>query len=261
MDNPLFGAIGIDTFLMALRSISKGQKGKIDYPSLLEWKDVEFRGDEKNARDIFLRLINQAVEKSTDETREIDIIGDCELVEGMAVFMSCESSDGIITFCRLHVIVAPDGDLINLYDNEYDPAFYYRLDYSLEERGGLFNHPFPHIHTVRDGAPRFPLSLDGSIFPPIVFLEFLMMNFYYDRWLSWALSKYPKSDFYKVPDDELSPEQMVESFKLREQWEQIPKQKRQIFLERIKKSTRDAKIQASERFPKINPDSLELNYF
>lgn len=264
MINPkaIFGAEGMINFMSALHA-HRHFTPKFQFPDSAPWKEVKLKfkkiedydnTEDASPREFFVRLINEA-----EAAGDSNAIESCQLVEGVAVFMECERSGPRLVRCSVQVIINPVGNLEDLYlDDQQDPI-YYRHDYSTRERGSLFDHPFPHIHSVPKGAPRFPLILDSQVFPALAFIEFVMINHSYSNWLEWVIREYGKHYPGDIPDDELTPDQFLDAYKSEANWSRIPEAQRAEFLRRVRRSSRDKLQRLSHGCPSVDPELLALS--
>jgi len=254
----IFGTAGMINFVAALSHVRNGY-GDTKFPAATEWRDVNFRCTEAKPRDFFVRLINEAVEHGfLDDAKAIE---SCELDEGIALFMEMTWSGDRLLRCSVQIVAALGQDLETLYVDDECDGVYYRFDYAINERGQLFDHPFPHIHSVPDGAPRFPFAITKEVFPPLTFIEFAMINHSYESWRDWILFVYASRNPGDVPENENTPEEFFESFKDELKWLSIDESKRNRFLKLLKEASKEALKAISGDLPKIDSDHLMLNYW
>lgn len=259
----IFGAEGMIGFMASLRA-HRYSTPKFRFPDSIHWKNVKLKFkrredgedvEDTSPRAFFVRLLEEA---SADGDN--NAVGSCELVEGVAVFMECERSGPRLLRCSVQVIVSTKGDLENLYLDENQVAIYYRYDYSVEERGSLFDHPFPHVHSVPNGPPRFPFTFDHRVFPALAFIEFVMINHSHGKWLEWILDKYAKSHPGDIPEDDFLPDDYLEAYKSEGEWSKIPEAKRSEFLARIRRLSNQALRQLSDGCPSIDTELFALSF-
>jgi hypothetical protein len=257
----IFGASGMINLSAALRP-HRGRQGECRFPVATEWRNVGLTCNHSNPRWFFVQLIRAATAcPNPDRNAVRGAIESCQLDEGVAVFMELKWEGSLITRCSIQVIVAPDRDLETLYWRRRCKGVYYRLDYSMEERGKLFDHPFPHVHSVPDGAPRFHFPVRSRVFLPFALLEFVMMNRHYEKWWDWIQKEYQQLNPGEVPDDELTPQEMAEAYKEDSTWRRIDATQRNQFLTLLREASRRALEGESEGYPMIDPELSALNYW
>ena len=92
-------------------------------------------------------------------------------------------------FVNLQAVTTENGDIDDFILKKPNVlGHYFRLDLDLDKPGPLFKEPLPHIHTRPIREPRFSLPLTSSKTCIVDFLEFLYLNFHYDKWRNWAKS-------------------------------------------------------------------------
>ena len=189
-----FGVKGVTRCLSELDP-GKITSGTKSFPLNLEWKNTNLKCDEDDPGEWFVRIVREASKMSSIQDLEVrSVIESCQLAKGLAAFASLSWKRGAITYLSMQVFATPGISLENYFDGgecliDGKPAVprYYRLDFSPSERGNLFDHPFPHIHSIPDGSPRFPWTFSPSVFPALSFLEFVIANHQYDSWKQWLI--------------------------------------------------------------------------
>jgi len=256
----MFGTDGMIRFIAALRNRRDTPETEdCRFPIADEWKTVDLTCTDDNARNFFVRLIDDAV--SSGSCTDTQAIESCQLDEGVALFMELKWRGDQILHCSIQVVATPESDLETLYLDEACRGVYYRFDYSIDERGKLFDHPFPHVHSVSEGAPRFQFPIRCRAFPPFAFIEFVMINHHYEKWLGWVLGKYAEMYPGDIPENERTPDELLEAYKEEVEWLKIDESERGRFLRRFKSASTDAIESKSANYPRINPDHLALNYW
>lgn len=236
-----------------------GQNGITKFPFSPEWIGANHTCNNESPRNFFVRLVNDATPSGS--VNKAIAIQNCELVDGVAVFGHLEWKGERLLKCSIQAVVAPESDLETFYLKDSIQGIYYRFDYSVSERGRLFDHPFPHIHCVPDGGPRFPFRIHSNVFPPLQFLEFVMINHGYEKWSRWIISEYAKRYPEEIPDDYPTPEQILEAYKVESDWLRIDKNLRNRFIDRLKRSSIDALLSLSVGYPLIDPEYYANNYW
>ena len=256
----MFGTEGMIRFIHALRERrDTAETEECRFPIADEWRAVNFTCTDDNPRDFFVKLVNEAA--SSGFCTDAGAIDSCQLDEGVALFMDLKWKGDQILRCSIQVVATPERDLETLFLNEESRGVYYRFDYSIDERGKLFDHPFPHVHSVSDGAPRFQFPIRGRAFPPFAFIEFVLIHHHYDTWLKWVLGKYAERYPGDIPENERTPDELLDAYKEEVEWLKIDEAERARFLKRLKRASMDAIESKSANYPRINPDHLALNYW
>lgn len=157
------------------------------------------------ARDISLRT---SPKESLHQwfVRVVDIFGGiekCSISDNMACVGSVHWEDGIVTYANLQILAVKVGNIEDYYlsskdDNGFQSQ-YFRMEYDSTMPGPFFKEPLPHVHTIPDREPRFPLRLTSSKTMIVDFLEFLYLNYQYDKWYMWAREIWKKNN---IDDDE-----------------------------------------------------------
>ena len=259
MNIPLFGCEGMINFLTCIRP-SPGGPVSSRFPSGEEWRDVGFSCEQKNPREFLRRLIGEAC--TAGSITEDAAINACELSPGLAIFMEAQSTGDRLDRCSVQAVAAPPGVTItDFWLTDEGQGTYCRLDYSIEERGSLFDHPFPHVHIAPEGPPRFPFSINSNVFPALSFLEFLLASYSHDDWTAWLLQQLGRHYPGETPDDERTADELLELYKSRATWEAVDQQVRFSFLTRLKKASKHTLEEVSAEFPKMRVDDLNLNYW
>ncbi len=255
---PLFGTPGMITVLASFRR-HNGQAGTAKFPTAPEWRGVGHTCNSESPREFFVRLVGEA--EASGHSDDANAIQSCQLADGVAIFIQLEWSGERLLKCSIQAVAAPGSDLETLYLDGNSQGVYYRFDYSVQERGCLFDHPFPHVHSVPEGGPRFPFRIPAGVFPPLAFLEFVMINHGYENWSRWILSEYSKRYSGEVPDNEPTPEQLIEAYKVESDWLRIDENYRARFISRLKHSSRDALLSLSVGYPLIDSENCTVNYW
>jgi hypothetical protein len=254
-DNPLLGSEGISRFLLALHPNSRPQ-GTNRFPNQNHWKDLSLRRDESDPRKWLGIMIANAIEAGCQD--DIEAIDSFEITDGLAVFASMTWNSHQIVHLSVQCLVTSGLSLFEYIYGEECPTQYYRLDYSLEERGSLFNHPFPHIHTLVDGSPRLGIHCDPYIFPALPFLEKVFIEHFYDKWSAWLTKEHSK--YFPDSSSSSSPSmgEYFEAYRSQEAWNQQVSTRRKI--RELKLSSEMSLLNRSEGFPYIDPNCLQLNW-
>ncbi|MBL9155794.1 MAG: hypothetical protein JNK37_25180 [Verrucomicrobiales bacterium] len=233
---------------------------KYRFPSGAEWKDIGFTCVEDNPREFLERLIHEAC--IAGEILDDVAVRACELAPGLAIFMEVQSTGDLLDRCSVQAVAAPPGITITdfLLNDEIRGA-YCRLDYSIMERGNLFDHPFPHVHIVHEGPPRFPFYINPKVFPALSFIEFLLANYSYDNWTAWLLQELGRHYPAETPDEELTADELLERYKSRTAWEAVEERIRDAFLKKLRNATKLTLEEVSVDFPKMRLDDLGLSYW
>ena len=258
MKEPFLGWHGTDnlTHVFAPNSEEVGARSR-KFPS---WNTVDFACVDSDPSKFFLKLITSA-ESILGKYRET-LVKECEIAPGIGAFIEFSWSDTYeLDVCKLQAIVVPSGDLSELLTTQVPASFYYRFEFSVKQRGSLFDHPFPHAHTFFDGAPRFPLPDRGRLFPLFHWLEFLMLNHHYSLWERWAISQCRFSIRPGLCTAERSPEDFLLAFPTKEEWEEIAEPERAAFVTALKITLREAADAKASGFPEIPAEFLSLNYW
>lgn len=137
--------------------------------------------------------------KSGDElydwfSRSVDSVGGLNNViidDNIAIFPFVNIKDREIANMSLQVLATIDCKITDYRDNESSAA-YFRLDYHPKEIGRIFSHPMPHIHISNKYDARMPFAIESPSTCILDFIEFLYINFYYEKWLSWAKDVWQK---------------------------------------------------------------------
>ncbi len=88
-----------------------------------------------------------------------------------------------------------------------------------------------------------------------------MINHDYDKWSRWILNEYSKRYPGEVPDDEPTPEQILEAYKVESDWLRIDANYRARFISRLKHSSIDSFLSLSVGYPLIDPEHYAVNYW
>jgi hypothetical protein len=259
---PLFGANGMDDLVALLRAagMTSAPSGSWNYPMADEWTKATLRCNELDPGSWFKRIVREASGR-TDAKDDLvkSVIESCEIAEGVALFVSLKWKAGKITYLSAQVFVTLSADLIEFFNGADSDSRYYRLDFSSEERGNLFDHPFPHLHTIPEGSPRLPWHFRPNITPIFSFLEFVFINHQYERWKRWLIQEHKKKFSYPSTDDQPLMEDVFESFKEPNSWSRVTDGNRLI--QELKAAAIEKLETLSEAALPIDPTLLPFNYW
>jgi hypothetical protein len=116
-------------------------------------------------------------------------VGRLELEQNTGAFATVHWVNGtLLTAASLQFIVSEGGTLAEAYAGAELPLHYFRLDLDAQTLGGLFSHPFPHVHVVPAEGGRFGPERPVPGNAVTDFIEFIYRNFHHDQWFSWAES-------------------------------------------------------------------------
>lgn len=255
MKEPFLGSQGIENLRFAFAGRNR-PSGECRFP---QWGEVEF-GCSSADPAVFIRQVLEDA-ASVQNIDQASAIEQCEIAPGLAVFIEFEWDNHILTRCSAQAVAIPNGSIADLFLNEPPTALYYRFDFSVKERGNLFDHPFPHVHTHYDGSPRFPCLPKGDAFPLFYWLEFLMLNHHYNLWERWAINQFRFSADTRLSTPDREPEDFLLAFPQQEDWNAIPEPERATFITAAKTALRNATAAKANDFPKLPAELLSLNYW
>ena len=181
---------GAENVLRAL-SAYKRPDGAAYFPGVaIRDADVRFSADD-NLHRWFLRCANASGGPEH-----------CIIDDRIAVFGTLKWKNGCATYVNMQAIVASKGFLENYYCKKTTAnCQYLRLELDLNKPGPLFKEPLPHIHSCPDGAPRFRFTPGDDWNLIAKFLEFLFLNYAYDKWLNWAWNVWKSNTAFQDGDD------------------------------------------------------------
>jgi hypothetical protein len=124
--------------------------------------------------------------RCVDEILEGDI-GSCQIEENIAFFAIIKWNNNKVNYINLQALVTTGGTLEDFYCNGSSIKYHYhRLDLDCDSTGELFKEALPHIHTYPNGPPRFSFNYNKTNNIIVEFMEFIYLNYCYDKWLKWA---------------------------------------------------------------------------
>jgi len=255
MNEPFLGYHGIDN-LRYVFSVRNRPRGACRFP---DWTDVDFDCNDSDPARFFSELLTRA--SDTLHTEKCGLVEQCEIAPGLGAFIEFSWEECTLTRCSAQSVVVPNGTLGELLSSQAPRAVYYRFDFSIKERGNLFDHPFPHAHSYFDGEPRFPMPMQDNSFPLFRWLEFLMLNHHYPLWLNWAKDKCNSSAVPGLRTPDREPEDFFKVFPKASDWNDIPLDERDAFVGAAKRTLHNAIISTAADFPKIPDEYLALNYW
>lgn len=110
-------------------------------------------------------------------------------------------SNEVLTFASIQVLVSVNCSMESRLEvgasGEID---YFRFDFHPEEPGEFAREPHPHVHIRPKGAPRVSVHappLDGGV---STFLEWIYLNYHYEKWIRWAEERWNASQYSKAGD-------------------------------------------------------------
>lgn len=115
----------------------------------------------------------------------------CKIDESIAAFGLSSWRDGVeLDYACVHIIVAVDSTIDDLYCDPSLPCHYFRMEADASQPGPLFKEAFPHIHVRLDGEPRFGLGAKCRTHVLQEFIEFIYRNYRHEEWMVWARHAY-----------------------------------------------------------------------
>jgi hypothetical protein len=254
-NKPPFNSHGVADFLRVTKP-NKNSTGSHKYPKG-PWKNVNTRCEEKDLHVWFTKMVDEA---ATGFDSPDAAIGNCELMPGLAIFAKFSWEQNILSSCSIQALIAPGNTLTEYYlDSNSSEAHYNRLDYSIEERGSIFNHPFPHIHSQPDGPPRFPFPISSESFPPLDFIEFIFLNYYHEEWQKWIETIHDSQTSSFLKNNNIELEDAIDAFKKAPLWERFKKP--EDLISEIKRAAQQEKAKLTANFPTIPDEHFLLNYW
>lgn len=255
MSEPFLGYPGVEN-LRHVFSVHINKPGCRRFP---KWSGVSFECEHSEPREFFLDIIEQAecilgIDRQT-------LLGQCEVAPGLAVFIEFSWCEKSLIQCSAQAVVVTNGTMTELLSAQPPRALYYRFDFSIGERGNLFDHPFPHAHSYFDGAPRFPFGNGNTSFPLFHWLEFLMLNHHYPLWLNWAKEQCNGSQVAGLRTAVRNSSDFFDDFPDEAKWNSIPSNERDAFVRAAKQTLHEATNSVAAAFPTIPKEFLNLNYW
>lgn len=107
--------------------------------------------------------------------------------DNIAVVGVTKWKNNSMSYLNMQVIATEEGTIEDFYLNESAAkCHYFRLDVDFSSIGPLFKETLPHIHTHPDGSPRYHFvpKHERTLIPE--FLEFIYLNYAYDKWVKWV---------------------------------------------------------------------------
>ena len=129
--------------------------------------------------------------------RSVNSVGGLEWVfhdDKIVIFPYVSIKNDFIVNMSFQVLATINCSILDYRDRKDKcSAAYFRLDYHPKEIGKIFSHPMPHIHISNKYDARIPFAIASPMTCILDFIEFLYINFDYEKWLSWAKKVWRKS--------------------------------------------------------------------
>lgn len=198
--NPLFGSSGAQNLLAMLRSHA-GTTGRGAFPR--SWSQSMSRNSGTTPAAWFAGCV--------------DALGvdpeNCAIDTNIACFGVVDWQNTTeLTYVCLHVLVATESAVEDVYCDWSLPSHYFRLEIDPTKPGPLFKEPSPHVHVHLDGEPRFAFGTAARPYVLQDFLEFIYRNYQYERWAAWARTVFKEREAKDIEELELF-DGLVQAFK------------------------------------------------
>ena len=159
---------------------------KSAFPRNLDVDDAKWRRSE-TLHQWFKRLVDKHCK------RRPEVLA---LEDNIAILAMLSWDNQRIIYASVPILIVPGCTLTEYYNGKAkSDGIYLRLDVSYNPLGEMFSHPLAHIHIGNGNTPRFALpgGANGNVL--MDFLEFVYLNFAYEKWQNWAkqqwMRKYP----------------------------------------------------------------------
>ncbi len=132
-------------------------------------------------------------------------IASCQIEENTALFAVVGWKNAKFNYINVQSLIC-NGCSLEEFSRGGNSADWHshRLDLDLSITGEIFKEALPHVHTRPNGPPRFFLDIDKKHNVIVDFIEFLYLNYHYDKWLGWAESAWRRSKEGKTRADTFS---------------------------------------------------------
>ena len=181
---------------MAVLNPGRRPTGETYYPKQLKNRESEIRvSKSETVADWFIRIIDTILNGD---------IKACEIEDNVAVFVIIKWKNYCIDYINFQVLITTEGRLETFYNSCSSMQHqYFRLDLDYTSSNLLFKEAVPHIHSLPKGPPRFLLNYLESKNIILDFIEFIYLNYDYDKWLEWAQAVWRINIPRKMEEDTL----------------------------------------------------------
>ncbi len=171
-------SLGSDNVLEAVKPYGCPKSA---FPRNLDVDDAKWRRSE-TLHQWFKRLVDKLCK------RRPEVLA---LEDNIAILAMLSWDNQRIIYASVPILVVPGCTLTEYYNGKAkSDGIYLRLDVSYNPLGEVFSHPLAHIHIGNGNTPRFALpgGANGNVL--MDFLEFVYLNFAYEKWQDWATQKW-----------------------------------------------------------------------
>ena len=181
----------------------------------------------------------------------------CCIEDNIGIIGVSKWTEGHMTYLNIQAIVTKDGRLEDFYRNESAVECQYtRLELNFKTLGPLFKEPLPHIHACHDGPPRYSFAPEGDRVLIARFLEFLYLNYAYDKWLDWAREVWQTRHVSGKDGDTFEP--IVQAYNASNSDVLIKRYAKDIL--KLRKALAVECMNVSRNLPSISPNARILSY-
>lgn len=256
IEDALFGDVGISRFFSALQrwDVKNGEACTIYVPPSCK-NDLHIPSDIKSCLQLSKHLGFNSEKELLEET---------SLRDGLLILATVNCNDSYIIDCSIQIMVT--NKVVTTEDEQKKMSLaisnYYRMDFNSDERGCMLSHPYPHIHTQIDGAPRFPVMTNHAESPLISFIEFVIINHFPEDWVAWAMLSQDEELLQLIHKENIegldSIDVLFDLWKDKSKWDQL--KHGEIISDTIVSTLVKRKKQLSTELPKFKIEKSFPNY-